>query len=201
MSFCGEYVTYPSCVPPSNPIWPTWNVTSKDAIIESLFTDLVDKRIQRESESLINATEYIDIRFLGNEACVSNFKKIICYFNFPQCNYPTAGTSNADYSFVQEPLVVVDRVMDEPQLSVLSTFPLCGNTCKGYFTQCRFEEDMVSAFCTANSVWPMAVSDMGSLNSSKLVVNDGQGQCTGKSAKIPSITISFVIFFVLVLRI
>jgi hypothetical protein len=134
MPFCGEYVSYSACVPPRNPLWPSWNVTAKDALVEKYFNDIVADRLNREQLSLANngsSDEYLTIRFSGNSNCIENFKKIVCLYNFPTCNKE-------------------------------STFPICSEQCTEYFQSCKFDASTVGTMCQAGqSVWPLSSSDAG----------------------------------------
>jgi len=182
MPFCGEYVNYTTCVPPRNPTWPSWNLTAKDAVIKKYYNQIVEDRLRRESLSLANngtSNEYLEIRFSGYPDCVANFKKIVCFYNFPSCN------------------------PDVP-LKETITFPVCSERCTDYFKSCQFGANIVSEMCdTIGSVWPLDRADVSyasdwimngtngssgsSLNTSVFSLklqsaNVSGSSCTGKSA-------------------
>ncbi len=185
MSFCGSVVKYAACVPPANPVWPAWNVTVKDALIESMFTSMVAERMVKEELSLAkngSSEEYLQMRFTGNQACIDDFKKIMCYYNFPQCDYQ--GSSGKASS----PVVHFNAVVNGPTVdlsgTVSSTYPMCYERCTEYFSQCHFSALMASEFCqSGSSVWPMLVADEGTLAVSPMV-SGSVSNCTGKDGTV-----------------
>lgn len=171
MPFCGEHVTYPACVPPGNPVWPEWNLAAKDFLIETLYKAIVTDRIDQESNSVADSegtSPYMEIRFTSNEQCVNDFKKIMCFYNFPRCDYT-------------EEAIISDDTLDITQ-TTRQTFPLCLQLCQTYFEDCKFDPEIISAFCTESSNWPMQTADLGTLNATKILLSTDLDACTGKSS-------------------
>lgn len=125
LAFCGEFVTYSTCVPPANPLWSNWTAGAKDALLASLFASAVQSRKGQESVSLETGGDYVSMLFTGNDACVSNYKKILCMYNFPQCG------------------------------GGVEAFPLCKTRCVDYFTTCKLGTSGITSLCeAAGSTWP-----------------------------------------------
>jgi hypothetical protein len=182
-TFCRDVVGYPACVPPANPIWPSWNTSAKDALVERLFTELVDTRTAREQRSLNGTSdEYLQMRFVGNPKCVDDFKKIICYYNFPQCEYFGSVGSTGNSQTLTFAKAISGPTIDLSG-SISQTYPLCYERCSEYFNQCKFPSGMVDEFCqTGSSVWPMLAEDIGSLTVSAME-SESVTNCTGKGVK------------------
>lgn len=186
MSFCGEVVKYAACVPPSNPIWPDWNTTAKDALIESVFTSLVSERMVKEELSLAkngSSEEYLQMRFTGNQGCIDDFKKILCYYNFPECEY-LGSTGKSTSPVVHLNTVVGGSSTADISSQISSIYPMCYERCTDYFNQCKFPSTMVTEFCQSNkTLWPLLAADIGSLSVSPMV-KESVSNCTGKNAEI-----------------
>ena len=182
MPFCGEYVTYPSCVPPSNPLWPDWDLSAKDSLISSLFNVTVTERKASEVASVNSESggDYVNVFFTGNDACVANFKKLICLFNFPRCDYSVPSDGSSDE--------VNSTVIDDSPEETKATFPLCEERCAEYFTACRFGAAITAQFCqSGKSIWPLVAGATKDLNisSPSLIMQAGGPagtDCTGKGS-------------------
>jgi hypothetical protein len=130
LSFCGEFVDYSNvCIPPGNSIWSSWNGTSKDSLLKTEYTSIVNARIELETET-VSSTEdsTIAIRFTNNKKCQNSYKRALCMVNFPRC-----GNSKL-YS---------DGVYNS------TTYPVCSSVCSTYLDNCRFDST------TACPIWPM----------------------------------------------
>lgn len=199
MPFCGDVVTYATCVPPANPIWPSWNLTAKDALVESLFNKLVSDRRTQEELSLANngsSTAYLEMRFTGNQACVDDFKKIMCYYNFPQCEY-LGSMDKTSSPIVHLNILAASSSSQDLSGSVSATYPMCYEGCKDYFGQCKFPSTMVTDFCqSGSSVWPMLAADKGELSISPMETGS-LSNCTGKTGEITThVSVFTTILFV-----
>jgi hypothetical protein len=188
LSFCADVVNYPSCVPPSNPWWPTWNISSKDSLIESLYTDIVNTRLEEEQISLDTNGEngYYSMFFTGNDECVKNFKRIICLFNFPRCDY--SGTTSGSDSEVTAPT------------GKANTLGICRESCHAYFSTCKLKSG--ETFCDAiGSNWPLQLGSTGGLNTSSgslLMESLNEGfACTGSNAREAKEFHTFVLMILL----
>ena len=154
LSFCKEFILSPSCVPPDNPLWPTWTAAAKDALIGSVVEEKIASRLAQEDETLskVPNANFTSVFFTGNHDCVQNFKKISCLINFPSC---------------------------DAKRSV--SFPICPSECLEYFTACRFDPSYSASACSAaDSIWPFDSNSNSSLNLTRSHVND---VCTGNSAQ------------------
>lgn len=179
LPFCGEYVTYPSCVPPANPWWPTWNMQAKDELIETLVTDVITNRLAKEKGSLDSggSQEYVAVFFTGNDACIENFKRMVCYYNFPRCDYTSSSDSDVNGG-TSGSLSSTD---------VSPTYPVCTESCSEFFDSCRFGSGLTDQMCKTTSFWPLIEeSAKGKLNTSSetlLLASSQQGfKCTGSLA-------------------
>jgi len=83
LSFCKDAVCYNACVPPSQPLWPDWNLKSKDKLVGEIFNRTVEARIVREMT--ISTEEYVTVRLTHNLACIEAYKNALCWYNFPKC--------------------------------------------------------------------------------------------------------------------
>lgn len=82
LKFCRSRVCYDACVPVKQYLLPDWNLRAKDLLVEKLFKNLVEKRIEREvNDSDIITPSY----FTYNPDCIEAFKDALCYLNFPKC--------------------------------------------------------------------------------------------------------------------
>lgn len=154
LTFCKAFILTPSCVPPDNPLWPTWNAAAKDALIGSVVEEKIARRLAQEDVTLSNVpnANYTSVFFTGNHDCVQNFKKISCLINFPSC---------------------------DAKRSV--SFPMCPTECFEYFTACRFDPSYTASACSAaDSLWPFDSNLNSSLNRTWSHVDD---VCTGNSAQ------------------
>ena len=168
LSFCREFVDSTVCVPPRNPIWPSWGASAKDALIESMVNSMIQVQLDRENDTLSNVANanYTPVFFMGNNYCVENFKRLSCLVNFPSCDATTS------YSF-----------------------PLCASKCVEYFTACRFDPAYTASMCSvAQSIWPYSPDLNSSLQFSGSLAYQN---CTGTSGVATHTDISWVTFVVL----
>ena len=178
LEFCGEFVTYPACIPPVNPLWPSWSASSKDKLLQDLFSTAVAERKTREENSLSNSGNdgtYVPLLYTGNDACMKEYKRVLCLQNFPSC----------DDTHVQS--------------GVSRIFGICSQRCVDYFTTCKVEATMAQDLCQAGgSNWPFTVeqNSIGTSATSLLVDQEGAG-CTGKAAH--ALAYSLVLIFIAVL--
>mmetsp|Transcript_63623 Transcript_63623/g.170430 ORF Transcript_63623/g.170430 Transcript_63623/m.170430 type:complete len:247 (-) Transcript_63623:98-838(-) len=84
MTFCRDTVDYDACVPPHQPLFPEWNVTTKDALLRRLYKEQVEFRISVEMNITVDNAPVI--RFTQNSPCLEAFRKVLCWFNFPRCS-------------------------------------------------------------------------------------------------------------------
>jgi hypothetical protein len=158
LAFCGDSITYAACVPPTNPLWPMWNATSKDALVRDLFTKAVADRKAREAESLSGTGEgYVPLLFTGNDACMDQYKRVLCLQNFPAC----------------------DDAVVKPQTSEI--FGLCSQRCVDYFSTCRIEVHLTQEVCVEGSSWPYTANYT---TESSSLVDQSLGECTGKFSEV-----------------
>ena len=168
LPFCGEYVDYPVCVPGRNPMWSSWNWTMKDSVVRDQVNRVVNERKIAEDLSLANngsSTEYLAIRFYGNDPCVAMYKQMVCYYNFPRCD----GSSSSG--------------------EVSEILPICTERCVDFFTTCKYGSKFAADVCeTVGSFWPMNVDDLANgtvgLNTSAfstVLRSESGGSCTGLS--------------------
>lgn len=83
LTFCKDVVLYRACVPPHQPLWDSWTVKEKDALIGRLFKKAVEARMTREMNRTPNS--YVHVRLTTNPECVTAFKNALCWYNFPKC--------------------------------------------------------------------------------------------------------------------
>jgi len=170
LPYCGEFVDYPVCVPGRNPMWSHWNWTTKDSVVRDQVLRVVQDRKSAEELSLANngtSDEYLSIRFYGNDPCVSMYKRIVCYYNFPRCQ---------------------DSV--GPSLGSSPTFPICTERCLDFFNTCKYGKDFAANVCEiAGSFWPLNADDLVNgtavLNvsaTSMQMLSQSSGTCTGMSS-------------------
>lgn len=176
LEFCGEYVDYPACVPPTNPVWQAWTVAAKDRLVKQLFDAAVADREEREQESL-TAGEYVPMLFTGNPECVSEYKKIICLFNFPSCD----GSAKLN--------------------AVSVTSGICSNRCTDYFSKCKLDDSLIATYCEAvDSYWPLSAEENAKATSdSSLLVGGSDAECTGKRFDILSPTYAIAVAVISIL--
>jgi hypothetical protein len=180
LDFCGEFVTYASCIPPVNLLWPNWNATAKDNLVQQMFQSAVDQRKKREQDSLtsVGTIGYVRMLFTGNDACVSEYKRILCLYNFPACD-STVHVSNLS-----------------------PTYGICAHRCDDFFTRCNFDPSMVSSVCRASKAeWPLSSADSGNITSlSSDLVDETTGEdCTGRGVETVTYSIAFAISFRVIL--
>ena len=170
LEFCGEFVSYSACVPPANPLWPAWTVRAKDELVKQLYETAVAGRQQREQASLTEGG-YVPMLFTGNDQCVSEYKRIVCLYNFPSCN-SSAGLG-----------------------TVSPTFGVCNQRCADFFETCKLDDALITAYCnTVDSVWPLSLEDESNItSSSSYLVTQGEAECTGKTAQVLTYSIALVL--------
>lgn len=83
LNFCQDVVKYRACIPPRQPLWPSWNLTAKDNVLGKLFKQAVDRRLAKELAPV--TTEFIKVRFAQNDECLTAYKRLLCWQNFPSC--------------------------------------------------------------------------------------------------------------------
>lgn len=166
LPFCGDVVSYSACLQPTNPLWPNWNSAAKDALVERLFNSAVSSRKTAEQASLSNGGTngtYMSLLFTGNDACVSQYKKSLCLYNFPEC------------------------VESKKEVSVLGfnvspILGICSQSCMNFFTTCKFDAAVAEELCQAS--WPLGGDYSSALaSSSSMLVDQSQDECTGKSSE------------------
>ena len=175
LSYCKNYVNYASaCVPPSNPLWPSWNASAKDVLIGSAVESFISERLSLENSTLSNISDagsvtYTPVLLTGNGECVENFKRVSCLVNFPSCDPKTS-----------------------------ASFPLCSASCVNYFTSCRFDPAYVASICAAaESIWPFDENLNSRLNlSADMLASE---DCTGNSVFHSTAGVSLFPFTFLVL--
>ena len=167
LGFCGELVTYTACVPPSNPLWPNWNASAKDSVVEQLFTQAVTDRVTREEDSLSSGEGYVPMLFTGNDACVDEYKRVLCLQNFPECDSSNAGKG----------------------------FGICSPRCVEFFTICKFDLPLINSLCQAGvSTWPLNQASSSNLHTdSAQLVDQTTTECTGKGSGIVKFSAAFII--------
>jgi hypothetical protein len=170
LEFCGEFVNYAACVPPTNPLWPAWNARAKDELVKQLYETAVAERTQREQDSLTDSG-YVPMLFTGNEACVNEYKRIVCLYNFPSCDSSTA----------------ID--------SVSPTYGVCSERCNDYFTACKFDDSMITAYCeNIDSEWPLSRADEPNItSSSSFLLDENVYECTGKNVESATCFLAIVV--------
>jgi hypothetical protein len=167
LPFCGEYVTYSTCVPSSNPVWPSWDSLKKDSVVERLFNEYLANRQEEEMASLEDHSTYIPLLFTGNDECVKAYKKVLCLYNFPEC---------------------VDSNESINGLSRATSLPMCSDVCKGFMSACKLEE---SSFCQPPT-WPLT-GGIKVLGDSGMLANQ---ECTGKGY-IPTGALTTLVFLII----
>ena len=199
MPFCGEVVSYPTCVPPRNQWWPSWDVSAKDSIVGSLFSEIVRQRLQAEKDSMETGgtSDYVPVFFTGNEGCISSFKKVVCAYNFPRCDYFGFSSDGSDSSTVG-----TGDSIDIPLFNS-EIYPICRESCEAYFAACRINSEMTSQFCESSieSFWPLVTGQTGSLNLSSpsiVLASLTQGsKCTGNGVTLNfSLLLVFLLIYV-----
>ena len=157
LPFCGEFVSYAACVPPTSsiPAWASWHAAAKDTLIAGMYNSIVAERIAAEAVSVNDdSLPYVEIRFTENAECILNFKKALCVYNFPECIFA--------------PISLSDKTANI-WLTVRDILPICRSDCEEYFSTCKFDSAMTSKLCGADSVWP--IDNVGKLNRTSLLIN------------------------------
>ncbi|CAE8694265.1 unnamed protein product [Polarella glacialis] len=84
ISFCKDVVKYRACVPATQPLWPHWNATKKDALLAHLFKEIVEARLAKEMN--VTADIFVELHLLSNPGCFTALRNALCWYNFPKCN-------------------------------------------------------------------------------------------------------------------
>lgn len=163
LPFCGEYIDYPVCVPGRNLNWEAWNWTVKDSVVGAQVNEVISARRAAEELSLANngsSTDYLSIRFYGNDPCTAMYKRIVCYYNFPRCDDAAPGSS--------------------------SIFPICTERCLDFFTACKYGSEFAASVCQVEgSHWPLSndtdTAGIDSNSASIILQTHSVGSCTGSS--------------------
>ena len=165
LPFCGDVVSYSACIQPTNPLWPSWTSTAKDAMVERLYNSAVSARISAEQASLSNGGAngtYMSLLFTGNDQCVEKYKRILCLYNFPECG--EARSRNSEFGFEASPIL-----------------GMCSQACVDFFTVCKFDAAVASEIC--QSSWPLIASIASkSVTNTSQIVDQSLGDCTGKNS-------------------